>query len=168
MAGYGDDQGLADWLAENGYTLPSGAPAAVVLRQRGSTYVDAVYGARLYCSQPTGGALQERAWPRTGHFVNHLAVPSDVIPLAWVNASYRAALIEAMKPGTLMATIDPLRRVKRQKVDMIEREFFDGGALEAGEGGTALINAEIDGMVAPLLCLRREDLKGLGFWAIGC
>lgn len=64
MAGYGDDEGFATWLAENGYTLPDGAPLPVVLRQRGSAYLDATYGPR-FVGVPTDPE-QEREWPRTG------------------------------------------------------------------------------------------------------
>lgn len=151
MAGYGDDVGFTAWLAENGYTLPADAPAPAVLRARGSNYLDGTYGPRLSCSSPTGGLDQERAWPRTGHYVNCALIPDDAIPAAWVRASYRAAWLEASSPGSLAVTVDPNRRVKRQKVDVIEREFFDGGSSEAGSAG-AVIDSEIDGMVQPFLC----------------
>ena len=65
MAGYGDDDGFQAFLTANGYTLPDGAPAAAVLRQRGSVYVDGTYSLR-FSGSPTGGAAQEREWPRTG------------------------------------------------------------------------------------------------------
>lgn len=152
MPGYGDDAGFASWLAGAGYVLPGTAPAPAVLRQRGSDYLDATYGPRLQCSAPTGGIDQERAWPRTGHMVNGQAVDTDAIPSAWVRASYRAAWLEASSPGSLSSVINPNQRVKRQKVDVIEREFFDAGATEAGTGGSAIIDAEIDGMVGPILC----------------
>lgn len=148
---YGTDEGFTAWLSANGYTLPAGAPTAAVLRARGSAYLDAVYGPRLTCSAPTGGIEQELAWPRTGHFVNCASIPDDAIPGAWIRASYRAAWLEASAPGSLSLTVNPNQRIKRQKVDVIEREFHDGGAVEAGGAG-AVIDTEIDGMVAPLLC----------------
>ena len=166
MAGYGDDNGFTAWLASNGFALPSGSPAEAVLRQRGSTYVDATYGPRLYCSAPTGGIDQERQWPRIGHVVRGQSIPDDAIPLAWVNASYRAAWLIASNPNAFTSTVNPNQRVKRQKVDVIEREFFDNGELEAGSGGAAVIDAEIDGLVSPFLC-PPLDGKGLGIWAIG-
>ena len=159
MAGYGTDEGLTAYLTDNGLTLPEGSPTPAALRQRGSNYLDATYGHRLTCSRPTGGIDQERAWPRTGHLVNCQPIPSDAIPQAWVRASYRAAWLEAITPGWGSATINPSQRVKRQKVDVIEREFFEGAGAEAGEGGIAPIDAEIDGMVALFLC---PDMAGLG------
>lgn len=147
MAGYGDDAGLTAWLADNGLTLPVGAPAAAVLRNRGSAYVDATYGQRLTCSVRTGGAEQERAWPRTGH----RNVPADVIPLAWVHASYRAAYLEATLTGGLSRQIDMQARVQKQKVDVIERTFFDSAPDGVGRV-TGIVDAEIDGLVSPFLC----------------
>jgi hypothetical protein len=158
MAGYGNDTDFASWLAGAGHALPPSAPTPAVLRQRGSDYLDAAYGPRLLCSTPTGGLDQERAWPRTGHTVNGQAVAADAIPAAWVRASYRAAWLEASKPGSLSATVRPDQRVRRQKADVIEREFFDSGEVKAGGGGMAVIDAEIDGMVAPFLCPLRSAL----------
>lgn len=153
MAGYGNDAGLSAWLTDNGYTLPVGAPSLAVLRQRGSAYLDATYAAKLTCSYKTGGIDQERQWPRTGAFVyGGPAIDANAIPLAWVNASYRAAWLEASSPGVLTVTINPSSRVKMQKVDVIQREFFEGGAAAAGIGGLSVIDAEIDGLVGPYLC----------------
>jgi hypothetical protein len=149
---YGDDDGFNEWLSANGYSLPVGAPTAAVLRARGSAYLDAVYGPRLGCSTPTGGFDQEGAWPRTGHFVNGATIPSDVVPAAWVRASYRAAWLEASSPGSLSLTVSPNQRVKRQRVGPLEEEYFDGGVATIGSAG-APIDAEIDGMVAALLCV---------------
>lgn len=167
MAGYGDDAAFATYLAGQGLTLPTGAPTAAVLRQRGSDYLDATYGPLLVCSAPTGGIDQERAWPRTGHRVNCQTIDVDAIPAAWVRASYRAAWLEAMSPGWASGTIDPNKRVKRQKVDTIEREFFDSAA--AAEGGitgvVGNVDAGIAGMVSPYLC--PDVSHGIGIWSVG-
>lgn len=154
MAGYGDDNGFNAWLAENGYTLPADAPSPAVLRQRGSDYLDATYGPLLTCSSPSGGLDQERAWPRTGHYINCHPVADDAIPAAWVRASYRAAWLEATNPGWASGSVDPNKRVKRQKVDTIEREFFDSAAAADGgvTGVVGNVDAGIAGMVGPYLC----------------
>lgn len=166
MAGYGTDEAFNAWLVANGLSLPVGAPTVAVLRLRGSAYVDGTYGPRLACSAPSGGIDQGRAWPRTGHVANGIAIEPDVVPAKWVEASYRAAYLVATAPGFGSATVNPMQRVKRQKVDVIEREFFDGGNVEIGAGGLVPIDAEIDGLVASLLC---PDLTGAfaGIWAIG-
>lgn len=160
MAGYGDDQGFADWLAAQGLTLPADAPAPAVLRQIGSNYVDAAYEHRLGCSRRTGGFEQLLAWPRTGHSVNGETVPSDFIPPAWVNAAYRAAYLQATNPGWATSTNDPNRVTRREKVDVIEREFFEGGGstdVSAGMVGDALIN----GMVSVWLCSTARNFNTL-------
>jgi hypothetical protein len=166
MSGYGTDEGFEAWLAANGLALPVGALDKEVLRLRGSVYLDGVYGSRLACSVPTGGIDQERAWPRTGHFVGGDVIGPTAIPLKWIQAAYRAAYLIATNPAFGSATVNPMQRVKRQKVDTIEREFFDGGEAKAGSGGFAAIDAEIDGLVAGLLC---PDVSGefAGLWAIG-
>lgn len=164
MAGYGDDSAFTAWLTGQGLTLPVGAPSAAALRQRGSDYIDATYGPMLYCSAPTGGLDQERAWPRTGHVVKGQAVADDVVPAAWVRASYRAAWLEASSPGWASGSVDPTKRVKRQKVDTIEREFFESDGGAAGAAGN--VDAGIAGMVAPYLCPDTAGV-GIGIWSIG-
>lgn len=158
MAGYGTDIEFAAWLSDNGLTLPVGAVPAV-MRNRGAGYLDGAYGSRLTCSYPTGGVDQERAFPRTGLPF----VPSDAIPRAWVQASYRAAYLIAVNPASLSATIDPNARVTKQKVDVIERTFADNGAVVAGEA-IGVLDAQIDGMVSPYLCSKNAVL---GIRAIG-
>lgn len=153
MAAYGTDAGLTDWLAAQGLTLPAGSPSPAVLRQIGSNYVDAAYEAKLQCSNRTGGFTQELAWPRTGHVVNGQPVPDSLIPPAWVNAAYRAAYLEALTPGWATGSTDPNRVTRREKVDVIEREFFsnkdtDQASSAAGIAADAIIN----GMVLPWLC----------------
>lgn len=158
--GYGDDNGFQAWLTSQGLTLPENAPAPAVLRQIGSDYVDAAYEYALQCSHRTGGFEQERAWPRTGHRINGQLVPSDLIPPAWVTASYRAAYLEALTPGWATGPKDPNRITRREKVDVIEREFFNaadapGSSAAAGITSDAIIN----GLVLPWLCskTRRAD-----------
>lgn len=160
---YGNDEGLLAWLTSQGLELPDGSPAPAVLRQIGSDYVDAAYEHALQCSRRTGGFDQERAWPRTGHRVNGQAVPNTLIPPAWVNASYRAAYLEAINPGWATGSTDPNRVTKREKVDTLEREFFsagdNGGAALSAVGMAA--DGVINGMVMPWLCTAGRDLNAL-------
>lgn len=163
MAGYGDDQGFSDWLASQGLNLPVGAPTPAVLRQIGSDYVDAAYEHGLTCSTRTGGWSQERAWPRTGHKINGQPGPPDLIPPAWVNASYRAAYLQASEAGWAQGGRDPSRVTKREKVDVIEREFFAAG--DAGEVGNAApgfnVDPLIDGWLSAWLCPTGRDIGSL-------
>lgn len=164
MASYGTDEGFTTWLAEQGYVLPAGAPTAAVLRARGSAYVDGYE--RYWTGQRTGGVTQELGWPRTGATVNcTVAIADDVIPPSVVTAAYRAAWLEAETPGSLTgSTGTPGARVRRQKVDTIEREFFDDGKATVG-GGPGFIDSMIDGLLGQFIC----DAKGAAFlWTLGC
>ena len=159
---YGTDEGFAAWLASQGLTLPVGAPAPAVLRQIGSNYLDAAYEWRLSCSQRTGGFAQEMAWPRSSHYVNGQAVPDDFVPPAWVNASYRAAYLTAVTPGWATTGTDGSRQTKREKVDVVEREFFAasesaGTDVAPGMPSDSIIN----GMVAMWLCSNKRTANSL-------
>lgn len=162
MAGYGDNAGFLAWVAAQGLTLPAGADPDM-LRQVGSDYVDGAYEPFLTCSRRAGGFAQERAWPRAGHRVNGEAVPDTLIPPAWINASYRAAYLQSVNPGWAQGGTDPNRITKREKVDVIEREFF-----AAGEGATAAniapgfnVDPLINGMVSIWLCPQTRTFESL-------
>lgn len=164
MAAYGDDPGFAEWLAEQGYTLPSGSPTPAVLRARGSAYVD-TYEA-FWSGSRTGGVVQELGWPRTGASINcRIAIPSDVIPPAVIAASYRAAWLEAVTPGVLAGPIvTPGGRVRSEKIDgAVEVSYFDDGKSSAG-GATGFIDATIDGALRAFICDQKD---GAFMWVLG-
>lgn len=158
---YGTDEGFAQWLASQGLALPVGAPAPAVLREIGSSYVDAAYGHKLTCSSKAGGVAQEMAWPRKGHTHDGEVVPDDHIPTAWVQAAYRAGYLSAVTPGWATTGTDASRLTKRERVEgAVEREFFSqsetaGAASAPGMPSDSIIN----GLVLPWLCgnVRRVD-----------
>lgn len=162
MAGYGDDAGFAAWMAENGYVLPGDAPSPAILRNRGSQYIDAVYGSRFVGR--VADYDQERAWPRTGAIVNGARLPSDAVPKAVIFASYFAALEEANNPGSLQVTGSSASMVKREKVGPLEVEYQSVANDGTAVGITPLISI-VDGMLAPFLC--DDTLMGLGIWSVG-
>lgn len=150
MSAYGDDTTFNAWLAAHGYTLPSGSLTAAVLRERGSAYIDGVYGAR-FVGLPTGGWAQELQWPRTGATAYGQPIGDAVIPDAVIKASYAAAWQEATSPGSLSVSATAGRMVKRQKVGDIEREFFQAGSdLSAAEASVVLLST-VEGLLAPYL-----------------
>lgn len=153
---YGDDSGFTAYLTATGLTLPAGAPSAAILRQRGSSYLDAAYEAMLQCSARTAPLTQERAWPRTGHVTRSgVIVPNNMVPAVWIAASYRAAWLEALTPGWASGSINPNRVTKREKADVLEREFMT--PAESGlKGFVDNIDAAIHGMVSPFLCAHRR------------
>jgi|SRR5690625_31289 len=160
---YGTNEGFQEWLSAQGLSLPDDAPSPDVLRQLGSAYVDSAYEYRLQCSRRTGGFEQENAWPRTGHYVNGQLLPSDLIPTAWIYASYRAAYLNAITPGWSTAQVTPGRVTKRERVDTIEREFFDqsqaGGGADSAPGFPS--DATINGLVLPFLCAKGRSANSL-------
>ena len=159
---YGTDSSFTDWLDAYGYVLPAGAPPASVLRARGSAYIDGAYEA-LWTGRRTDGVSQTDAWPRSGAKLNcTVAIADDVIPQTIINASYRAAWLEAETPGTLNASFSAGQRVKRSKVDVIEEEYFDDGSAVSGSVA-GFVDAEIDGMMRPFICKR----TGFLFQAVG-
>lgn len=148
MAGYGTDDGLADWLSANGYTLPSGLTPAV-LRQRGSDYIDGLYGPR-FGGFPAGGYNQERAWPRSGAYFARYGteIPDDEVPRAVIQASYAAAYYEALNPGGLSAAVSAAGAVKRERVEgAVEVEYFQGSGT-AIENATVVLSS-VEGLLAP-------------------
>lgn len=153
MASYGTTDGFTAWLTAQGHTLPGTAPTAAVLLQRASEYVDATYGDR-FAGYPADWS-QERAWPRTGAWAYGQTLPADVVPAAVVASTYHAAWAEA-NGTSLSVTFTATGQVKREKVDVLETEYFAGAANAAAAAPTMNI---IDGLLAPLL-------GGRGFPAI--
>lgn len=164
MSGYGTDGAFEAWLEANGLELPSDAPDSSVLREIGSSYMDGAYEARLQCSRRTGGFSQELAWPRTGHTVNCEDVPDNLIPQAWINASYRAAYLQAVS-GWALSGSDPNRVAKREKVDVLEVEYFavGDGAVQGNASPGFPVDPLIDGWVSIWLC---STARQIGFMVI--
>lgn len=162
MAGYGTDAGLTAWLAANGYTLPESAPAPAILRQRASDYIDGLYEAR-FIGLRTDPLTQERAWPRTGAVAQGVAIPTDAIPGAVERAAYAASLHEANNPGSLSVGISASAAVKREKVDVLETEYFAGSGDVVADATVRL--SVVDGLLAPFL--RPETATGPFLWAVG-
>lgn len=150
MAGYGTDQAFTDWLTANGYELPDGAPTPAVLRNRGSGYVDGTYGLR-FPGVPTGGAAQERAWPRTGatdRWGN--ALDPNTVPTRVIEASFEAAWAEASSPGSLVASGSAAARVKRERVEGAVEVEYQASSSTSVADLTPMLTA-VEGLLAPLL-----------------
>lgn len=141
MLAYGTDDGYVEWLTARGYCVPVDVPAPSVMRMRGSVYVDGTYGGR-FVGKPTGGALQDREWPRTGV----PGVPSDAVPQRVIEAAYAAAWHESVNPGTLAAVMTPGRRIVRARVEgAVDVSYADDGEK------IAIIMSIVEGFLAPLL-----------------
>lgn len=123
MAGYGSTEGFTVWLTARGHTPPAD-PSPAILLQRAEDYLDAVYGARLACVEP-----------------------SDALTSALERAVYAAAWHEAQSPGSLSVSVVASQQVKREKTDVIETEYFQGGSLA---DATPMIGL-VDGILSPFL-----------------
>ncbi len=150
MASYGDDAKFNAWMASNGYSLPDGGVAVAVLRQRGSAYIDGLYGSR-FSGQPTSGFEQERAWPRVGACAHGLPIPSDIVPVAIEQASYHAAYQEAVSPGSLAIAVTAAGALKRKKIGPLEKEYFEGSG-DALTDATLRLSA-VEGLLAPFFAV---------------
>lgn len=153
MAGYGTDEGFAEWASAAGYTVPSGTVAPA--RQRGSVYIDGLYG-RRFSGRPAGGSAQEREWPRTGAVDYYgQAIAADSIPTRVINASYEAALLELASPGSLSVTLTPNQRKVLTKADKLQWEVVSAGKGGKGLSGDTPTTTRIEGILWPLLV--RDD-----------
>lgn len=149
MAGYGDDDGFTAYAAAAGYTVPTGTIAAA--RQRGSVFIDGLYGIR-FTGTPTGGAAQEREWPRTGATDRYgNALPSDEVPVRVVNASYEAALLELQNPGSLSVVTSGTSLVKSERVEGVITVEYAVSENTNLMDKAAPFSTLIDGILAPLL-----------------
>lgn len=163
MAGYGTDEGLTAWLADNGYSLPEGSPEPAILRQRASDYIDGLYEARFIGTR-TDPLEQERAWPRTGAVAAGVSIPTDAVPGAVERASYAAARYEAQNPGGLSVSASTAGAIKRKKVDVIEKEYFEGSGDAVADAAIRL--SAVEGLLAPFLRPLTSPAT-LGVWAVG-
>lgn len=145
MAAYGDDAGLAAWAAANGYTLTGDATSAV-LRERGSAYIDALYGPRF--NGVPAAWDQDLAWPRQGATAWGLAIPADETPAAVVNASYAAAVAEDGTPGMLAKTFTPGDAKVLTKVGSLSWTPVAGAS---GVSAFMPVLTVVDGLLAPFL-----------------
>lgn len=91
---------------------------------------------------------QALQWPRTGVTIDcYIIVSSDAIPNELKQAQMRLAM-EVNAGNILMPTSDG-RVVKREKVDVIEREFMTGG--DNGNSGLPSPSfPAVDALLAPL------------------
>ena len=160
--GYGTNEDFQAYIASMGLVLPVGANLDA-LRTVGSAYVDGAYEHRLSCSSRAGGFQQLLAWPRASHYLNGKELPQDFIPPGWVQASYRAAYLQATQAGWATNSTDPNRKTKREQVDTIEREYFDAASLVGTADVAAGMPADgvINGMVSVWLCSKARNLNSL-------
>lgn len=131
---------IRDYATARGLALPADdagvEPLAVLATDWLETYREKYQGTK---SEPAN-ALQ---WPRAGVVVDGLAVAADEIPVLLKKAHAQAAIDAQTAPLTARAQAG----VRREKVDVIEVEYFQESAVTAKAGGSAIAEE----LVAPLL-----------------
>lgn len=154
---YGSDDAMAAWATANGLTLPA-SPAKAILRQRGTAYVDGLYGDQ-FPGKRTGGYAQAEAWPRTDADFEGDAIPSDVVPAAIEQAAYWAGYYSTQRAAGLGGAYVPGEQVKRKKLEGLEKEYFEAAASLGARAGVPVF-PEVEGLLYPFLI--DADLAGVG------
>jgi DnaT-like ssDNA binding protein len=152
---YADVATARAYAADRGVALPAADGDVAVLLFQASDYVEAkraqYQGAKTWPVATTDPVhvAQAMQWPRVGVYIDgsEIEFPSDAIPRELVAAQCQAVM-ELHAGRDLMPSSDG-RIVKRQKVDVIEKEFFSG--TESGTSGVPTpVFPKVDALLAPL------------------
>ena len=138
---------LRAFALARGIELPADDAEAEVLAIDAMDYLEA-HRAR-YQGSKTHPGVQALQWPRTGVVLDcSYSLPDNVIPTELKQAQGHL-MIEAFSGTPLMPSSDG-RVVKREKVDVIEREFMTG--KEMGTSGVPAPSfPTVDALLAPLI-----------------
>ena len=121
----------------------------------GSNILDALYTHR-FPGQKTGGFQQVNQWPRTNAKTRFGEdIPADVVPTSLEIAAYVITIQEVSNPGSLLAVSFSSQQVKRQKLDVLEREFFKNDAVD--QYGHLPFLPVVEGMLYDILISNLPD-----------
>ena len=159
MANYGTIEGADAYHLAAGNTAWAGTnDAKLAALVRASQYVDTLAVAKrkngstytCFNGVKTGGRDQLLAWPRAGAYdVDCTDIAPDVVPIEVEYATYEAALRELVQPGYLSPDYVPASVIKREKVDVLETEYF--GASGGTENPQQPVATLVRNIIAPLL-----------------
>lgn len=128
------------YATARGLALPVDDAAVEPLAVLATDWLE-TYRARYQGSQTS--TQQPLQWPRSGVVIDGRAVADDEIPELLKRAQAQAAIDAQAAPLTARAAAG----IRREKVDVIEVEYFQGSDSTARTGGSAIAEA----MLAPLL-----------------
>lgn len=113
-----------------GVSLPDDDTACEVALMQGNVYLNSLcyYGAAVV-------PFQQTAFPRLGVYMTGNEYPSDQIPQQAIDAQIVAAAYAAS--GDIYTVVDNDKRVKRDKIDVIETEYF--GTESSSQTGKKVI-----------------------------
>jgi len=126
---YGSVANADQYHSARGNTAWTGSdPDKLAALFRASQYIDGMGqcdGMSLFPGVKTGGRTQVLAWPRAGAVDwSGAAILADEVRIEVQYATYEAALRELATPGSLSPDYVPATQVKREKVDVLETEYF--------------------------------------------
>ncbi len=115
---YCEDHGLTDWTG----AVHSPADDDEAAIRRASTWMS---NAWTYKGTRTHGRAQGQAFPRESLTDGEGAdIPNNEVPVEIQQATAIAAAYERANPGGLSPSVTMVDRVKRERVDVIDTEYF--------------------------------------------
>ena len=120
---YIDDAFLTAYAAERGLTLPATVGEREVLLINAMDYIESY--ADKFKGQRTDPANQELQWPREDVTIYGEDLDKNTIPKELKRAHAQAA-VEASNADLFFK--DDGTRVKKEKLDVLEVEYFEGGS----------------------------------------
>lgn len=162
MSNYGTVAGADSYHAARGNNAWSGWAESAKLSAltRASTYVDGLGQRRLsnmrfislFPGTPTGGRLQELAWPRSDATdMSGVVIDPATVPREVEYATYEAALRELQTPGILSPDYRPGSIVKREKLDVIETEYQPVADSGDGKSPVRPVLTVVADLLAPVM-----------------
>lgn len=128
--------------------------------QRATDYIDGRYRymtaggcwMSMFRGKRTAGRAQDLEWPRTGATDSEgNEIPDDEVPVEVEHATYEAALLELLDPGSLSPVFVAAQQVTREKVGPIEVAYSDAQGGGAMPPNRPMVPA-IDDILAGLIC----------------
>lgn len=133
-------QEVRDFASARGYSLPNQDSEVEVLVIKAMDYLESL--ADKYKGVKTAPSEQELQWPRYDVYVEEQYVESYLIPKSIKNALAQC-VVESVSAPLVSA---PQPTVKKNKVDIIETEYFDSGVSRSEVDFT-----RIESFLAPLI-----------------
>lgn len=170
MAIYGTLEDADAYHAARGNAAWAAAtePNRLAALQRATDYIDGRYRYQtaggcwksMFRGTKTGGRAQELEWPRTGATDSDgNLIPDDEVPIEIEHATYEAALLELLNPGSLSPTFVASAMVTREKVGPIEVAYAESQFVDGWPPNRPVVSA-IDDILAGLIC--DKPLFGVG------
>lgn len=119
---YVSDAEYVAYAAARGKTIGSDATAREIELIKSMDYLE---GHRDRFKGDKVTSTQSLQWPRTGVWIDSFQIDSDSIPQELKNAQMEAAIITN---ATELLQQGEVKDVQSEKVDVIERSYFNGGS----------------------------------------